>query len=171
MRLRFSPRSRTAAAQQLEQQRLEQLDAEREENREATAALSILTARRRELQTLLDGVYDLSDDEADRVESIWRELATSDAHEDLFCASEDEASLTEDSENSAQLDEAGVHDTPDGHELDRVKSAHKESLVAQRLQRARSHSHTCRSSRMPPPACGGDDDDESGCLVHPLVYV
>ena len=46
-----------------------------EENREATAALVLLVARREELERFRERVTELTEDDAARIEQVWRELA------------------------------------------------------------------------------------------------
>lgn len=46
-----------------------------EENREATAALNLLVARREELDNYRERVHELTEEDASRIEEIWRELA------------------------------------------------------------------------------------------------
>ena len=46
-----------------------------EENREATAALALLVTRRKELRSYRERVHELTEEDAERIEAIWRELA------------------------------------------------------------------------------------------------
>ena len=64
--------------------RLEQNDANSvalEENREATAALALLVARREELEAYRQRVQTLTEVDAARIEDIWRELAREESEE------------------------------------------------------------------------------------------
>lgn len=59
-----------------------------EENREATAALALLVARRDELEKCRDRVHELTEVDAERIETIWRELAR-DGEGDEACDDDD----------------------------------------------------------------------------------
>ena len=58
-----------------QQARIKAMASEASENQEATAAIALLCSRRRELEGLLGRVEELTDDDAARVEYIWKELA------------------------------------------------------------------------------------------------
>jgi len=177
-----------AAFAQRQQESLSSLEMEAEDNREATAALALLSARRQELELLHDRAYCLTQTDADRISDIWRELSYEG----------EEGSDNPDGE--AQELESGIgasdglstdpalcnkqaeplydftQSTLNGAQsvLSRVRSGKAEMLVAQRLARARSGSagSVLGSPVKRGPACmglmAGWGDDEVGCSIHPL---
>lgn len=177
-----------AAFAQRQQESLSSLEMEAEDNREATAALALLSARRQELELLHDRAYCLTQTDADRISDIWRELS--------YEGEEGSDKL----DGEAQEMESGIGDS-DGLStvpalcnkraeplsdftqsalngaqsvLSRVRSGKAEMLVAQRLARARSGSagSVLGSPVKGGPACmglmAGWGDDEVGCSIHPL---
>jgi len=103
---------RMAAFSHRQQVQLEDVDEEAEENREATAALALLVARRQELEAFRERVDELTADDADRIEGIWRELACDDEGEEEGS----EASGTEESVGYDTDEDGAVVDDEDDDE-------------------------------------------------------
>ena len=152
-----------AAYAQQQQQRLAHLDGEAEENREASAALLLCTARRQELEAILERVHVLNEEDSERIEAIWLELA-GDPEDGEAGEGDSDGSEAEEAERQEECSAMG-----------RVRVGSKQQLIAQRLQRARSSSliGASRGAMRGPSAAVGaavepDEDDEVGCLIHPL---
>ena len=65
------------------------MESEALDNREATAALALLSSRRHELLAYLDKVEELDEEAAARIETIWKELARDGDVEDDIIADEE----------------------------------------------------------------------------------
>lgn len=151
---------------QQQQDRLASLDAEAEENREASSALMLCATRRAELEALLERVQFLNEADADRVEAIWQELSSG-GESDGGADDDEGAEATTDEQGMPPLSKAlrdlSLNTQPS---LERVRP----SKSVQRLQRARSCSggNALSSPARPMLAKRPDFDDEVGCLVHPI---
>ena len=119
-----------AAYSMRQQAALQQSEAQdaMDDNREATAAIAILASRRQELQACLERVCEMTEEDAARVEEIWRELA----HE----GSDDEGSGEEEYENgdADEEPEEDVYSDDDdlryGTHADRSPSAARPAAAA-----------------------------------------
>ena len=185
-----------------QQERLREMESEALDNREATAALALLSSRRHELLAYLDKVEELDEEAAARIETIWKELARDGDVEDDIIADEEasvaggevEAAVADSvvgqrpmsgrlgrsgkvaSEDSSPLRTLSVADANSQPLSARVRAvgshgdvgkAAKASLIAQRLQRARSSAGVLKNVRL---TAKGDQwlDDEAGVMVHPI---